>query len=102
SHVDAERLRRAMEQQTVADGLSGRSKHEQLRVRGEQAKAANITLLNSACYQVTAGQPEPTGEICGLPCARQFAERQRVSVAFDDDLLADRGIEWPVHVLEQQ
>ena len=102
SHIDVERLRRTMEQQTVADGLRGSGEHEQLRVRGQQAKAADITLLDFACYQLTSGQPESTGEICGPPGARQLEERERVSVAFADDLVADRRIERPVHIVQQQ
>jgi hypothetical protein len=61
SQIDAERLRRTMEQQTVANGLRGRSEYEQLRVRGEYPKAPDIALLDFACYQLAAGQPESTG-----------------------------------------
>ena len=59
-------------------------------------------MLDLACYQLTSRQPESTGEICGPPGARQLEERERVAVAFADDLVADRGIERPVHVVQQQ
>jgi hypothetical protein len=51
---------------------------------------------------LTSWQPESTGEICGTPGARQLKERERVSVAFADDLIADRRIERPVHVVKQK
>jgi hypothetical protein len=51
---------------------------------------------------VAARYPESAGEICGPPRAWQLEERERVAVAFSDDLVANRGIERPVDVGQQQ
>ena len=71
-------------------------------VGGEHAETPGVTLLDFACYQLTAGQPESAGEICGPPGAWQLEKRQWVAVTLADDLVTDRGIERPVHVVKQQ
>ena len=52
--------------------------------------------------RLAAGQPEPAGELGDVPGARQLEQRERVAVALGDDLLADRGVQRAVHVVQQQ
>jgi hypothetical protein len=52
--------------------------------------------------RLALGQPEPASEICGPPAARQLKERKRIAVALANDLVADRGIEWPVYIVQLQ
>ena len=102
SHVDAEGLGGTVEQHGVAEWLCGRGEDEQLRVGGELAEAPDVALFDLADDRVAVGQPEPAGEICGVPGARELEQRERVAVALGDDLVADRRIQRAVHVLQQQ
>src|SRR5512133_3312955 len=102
SHVDTERLGGTVEQQRVAERLCGRGEDEQLRLGGEYAEAPYVALFDLADHRLAVGQPEPAGEICGPPAARQLKQRKRITVALANDLGTHRRIEWAVHVLQQQ
>jgi hypothetical protein len=102
SHVDAEGLGGTVEQHEVAQRLRGCGENEQLGVGGELEEAPGVALFDLAHQRLAAGQPKSTGEFRGIPGARQLEERERVAVALGDDLVADRGIQWAGHVVQQQ
>ena len=101
-HVDAEGLSGTVEQDGVAQGLRGRGDDEQMGVGWELEEAPCVALFDLAYHRLAPGQPEPAGEICGVPGARQLEERERVAVTLGNDLVAHGGVQWAVHVVQQQ
>ena len=101
THVNPERLGGTVEQQRVTQRLRGRGEEEQLRLGGKYSEAPDVALFDLADHRLAVGQPEPASKICGPPAARQLKERKRIAMAVCDDLVADRSIEWAVHVLQQ-
>ena len=91
-----------MEQHGVAERLRGRGEDEQLGLGRELAEAPCVALFDLAHHRLAAGQPEPAGEIRGVPGARQLEQRERVAVALGDDLVADGDVQRAVHVVQQQ
>ena len=65
-------------------------------------EASGIALFDLADHRLTTRQPKSTGKVCDVPATRQLEERERVAVAFADDLVADGGIERSIHVVQQQ
>ena len=100
--LQAERLGGTMEQHRVAERLGGRRQDEQLGVGRELLEALGVALLDPAATGLAVGKPEPAGELGGVPGARQLEKRERIAVALGDDLVADRGVEGAVHVVQQQ
>ena len=92
----------AVQQHGIAEWLCGRGEDEQLRVGGEQLEAPRVALLDLAGDRLAAGKAEPAGEVRDVPGAWQLEQRERIAVALGDDLVADRGIQRAVHVVQQQ
>jgi hypothetical protein len=91
-----------VEQHGVAQGLCGRGKDEQLSIGGQLDETSRVAPFDLADHRVADGKTEPARESCGVPGARQLEERQRVAMTLGDDLVAYRGIESAVHVVQQQ
>ena len=101
-HVEAERPGGAVEQDGIAQGLSGCGEDEQERVGRQQQQAPDVALLDLAHDGLRARKTESPGQLRGAPRPRELEQRERVAVALRDELVADRAIQRHVHVVEQQ
>ena len=101
-HLDAEGRGGTVQQHRVAERLRGRGEDEQPRVGREPQQAPGVAVFDLACHRFVARKTETASEFSGVPCARQLEQRERVAVTLNDDLLADGGIQRPVHVAEEQ
>ena len=92
SHVETQDRGRAAEQHRVAHRLRSRGQDEQLCTWREPEQPPGVALLDLACHRPLVRQPEPAGEVHAVPGARQLKQRERVAMAFRDDLLTDSSI----------
>ncbi len=102
SHFEAEGLGRAVQEHRVSKGLRRGSHDDELGLGGQLMQAPHVALLDPARHRLAVEQPETAGEFYGAARVRERKQRERVSVAVCDDLIADRRVHGPRHVLQQE
>src|SRR5580704_1893418 len=101
-HVDAELLDGATKKKRVTHRLSGHHQYQQLRVVRKTSEALGVAGFELPHERSAIGQAKSACEAGRASRACELEKSERVAVTLEHQLVADRGIEWPVEIVEQQ